>query len=156
MKYGDQTFIAKKFSKILFNKIKARAHEFDFLIAVPLHKKRLKKRKFNQTILLAKNLHKLSPNLAFYPDFLIRKKHTKAQAELRKKEREKNLKSAFVINAKFLQQIKGKNILLIDDVTTTGATLENCAKVLKRGGAAKITTLTLAKTFQTNRDDSFL
>lgn len=146
MKYGDQTFIAKKLSTLLFSKIKDQLGEFDLLVAVPLHKKRLQKRKFNQAVLLAKNLNKLAPQLIFSPDLLVRIKHTKSQSELRKKEREKNLKSAFVVNEKYRDLLKKKRVLLIDDVTTTSATLHNCAKTLKKAGVIKVTALTIAKT----------
>jgi ComF family protein len=115
-------------------------------VVVPLHKKRLLQRKFNQSALLAKNLQKLAPQLIFFSDFLIRTKHTKPQTTLKKKQRENNLKNAFALNEKYSNQVRGKNFLLIDDVTTTGATLENCAKVLKKHGAKKIVTLTIAKT----------
>jgi competence protein ComFC len=146
LKYRDQTFLAKKLSKILFSKIQSRINDFNLIIAVPLHKKRLQKRKFNQAVLLAKNIQKLEPRLEFFPDILIRTKYQKSQVELRKIDREKNLKTAFALNEKYRQIVKNKNILLLDDVMTTGATLQNCAKILKKSGAAKITVFTIAKT----------
>lgn len=146
LKYRDQTFVAKKFARLLFDKAKNEIAACDLIIAVPLHYKRLKKRKFNQAILLAKNLSKFAPEKKFYVDFLVRIKHTKPQVELKKKERENNLKNAFALNEKYLQLVRGKKIILIDDVTTTGATLENCAKVLKKSGAIEVVTLVIAKT----------
>jgi len=146
LKYRDQTFLAQKFAPLLLEKIKDQIPNSPIIIAVPLHKKRLQKRKFNQAILLAKNLQKLAPQLIFLPDFLIRTKHTKPQTALKKKERENNLKNVFALNEKYLDKVRGQNFLLIDDVTTTGATLENCARVLKKHGAKKITALTIAKT----------
>jgi ComF family protein len=151
LKYRDQTFLAQKFAPFLLEKIKNEIDILPIIVAVPLHKKRLQKRKFNQAVLLAKNLQKLAPQLDFFSDFLIRTKNTKPQATLRKKQRENNLKNVFAINKKYLNQVRGKNFLIIDDVTTTGATLENCAKVLKKHGAKKIIALTIAKTaFFTN------
>lgn len=146
LKYRDQSFLAKKFAKILFDKAKNEIATCDLMVAVPLHIKRLRKRKFNQAVLLCKNLLKFFPDKKFYPDFLFRVKNTVSQVELRKKQREKNLKRAFLVNKKYRDLVKNKKILLVDDVMTTGATLENCAKELKRRGAKEVTVLTIAKT----------
>lgn len=143
-KYRDTTYLAKKFARILFNRASSEIDKTDFIIAVPLHKKRLRKRKFNQAILLTKELSKLSKKEFFY-DFLLRIKNTTAQAGLRKKQREKNLRGAFALNEKYKEIVKGKKILLIDDVMTTGTTLENCAKVLKKSGAKEVNILVIAK-----------
>lgn len=146
LKFRDQTFLAQKFAKLLFDKSKNEIADCDFIIAVPLHVKRLKKRRFNQSVLLAKNLQKLAPQKEFYCDFLIRTKATKPQMELKKKDRESNLKNVFAVNEKYREMVRGKKIILLDDVFTTGATLENCAKVLKKHGAKKVVVLTIAKT----------
>lgn len=146
MKYRDKNFLAKKFAKILYEKIRSEIATYDLIVAVPLHQKRLRKRKFNQAVLLCRELLKFFPKKNFYPDFLIRVKNTKPQVELRKKEREKNLKRAFLVNKKYRDEVMGKKILLVDDVMTTGATLENCAKELKRRGAKEVVSLVVAKT----------
>lgn len=146
LKYYDATFLSKKFAKLLVEKIAPNAKNYDLIIAVPLHRKRLRTRKYNQSILLCKTIKRDFPHLKFYPDFLIRTKFSKTQTALNKKEREKNLENIFKINQKYIDLIKGKNILLIDDVITTGATLNNCAKVLKNVGCGKITIVTIAKT----------
>ena len=144
-KYRDTTYLSKKFAKILFDRYKNEIGACDFIVAVPLHKKRLRKRKFNQAVILGRDLAKLSEKRFFY-DLLLRIKNTTPQVELRKKQRQKNLKNAFRLNEKYSSNIIGKKILLIDDVTTTGTTLENCAEILKKFGAAKVVTLTIAKT----------
>ncbi len=146
LKYRDQTFLAQKFARLLLAKSKSELADCDFIVAVPLHLKRLQKRKFNQAVLLAKNLVKLAPTKKFFPDFLVRTKNTKPQIELRKKERENNLKNVFAVNKKYRELVRGKKILLIDDVMTTGATVENCAKTLKKCGARKVVVLTIART----------
>lgn len=146
LKYYNQTFIAKKIAKILANKIKNRLDEYDALIAVPLHRDRLRKRRYNQSHLICKELSKLFPQLAFYHDLMFRVKNTEPQSLLRRKQRKKNLKRAFLVNKKYRDFIKGKRILLLDDVITTGATLESCAKELKRRKAQEITVITVAKT----------
>jgi ComF family protein len=154
-KYNDATFTAKKLAPFLLNKVRHELNEIDLIVAVPLHKKRLRLRKFNQSLLLCRAMLQQVPTIKFpvcpveikfYPDFLLRIKNTKAQVELRRKQRKKNLNSAFAVNKKYFQSLAGKRILLVDDVITTGATLNNCAKVLKKMGAQKVIVLTVAKT----------
>ena len=77
---------------------------------------------------------------------MLRIKNTTAQVALKQKQRQRNLKSAFALNPKYFAIVKDKKILLIDDVMTTCATLENCAKILKKSGAKNVTVLTIAKT----------
>ena len=146
LKYQDQSFISKKLAKILYQRTIQEVNDFDIIISVPSHKKQLMKRKYNQATMLAKQYSKLIKNRNFYSDFLIKVKHTNPQTNLRKKERENNLNKAFELNKKYHSLIKNKRILLIDDVTTTGATLNNCAKILKKNGASKVFALTIAKT----------
>lgn len=145
LKYHEQTLIAKKLSKLLIARSQNEINNSDIVVPVPLHIKRLRKRKFNQAILLAKSLVK-NQKIIFFPDLLIRTKNTKPQVELRKKERETNLKGAFALNIKYQSPIKGKNILLVDDVVTTGTTLEECAAILKKHGAKRVIAITIAKT----------
>lgn len=146
LKYKDQGYLAKKFGKILADRIKKENIEFDLIVAVPLHLERLKKRKFNQAVFLAKALKKYFPDSKFYPDLLFRVKNTPSQTKLTKKQRIKNMKRAFMVNKKYRDYVKDKNILLIDDIMTSGATLENCTKELKRRKAKSITVATIAKT----------
>lgn len=115
------------------------------IVNVPLHKNKKRKRGFDQTELLAKKLAKRL-SLPYYP-LLIRIKDNKAQAKLDKKAREKNVLDIFAINKKTaLRQAQGgSNILLIDDVTTTGSTLNQAAKILRANNYQKITCLVLAK-----------
>ena len=145
-KYRDQSFLAKKFAKILFDKFKKEIAGCDLIVAVPLHPNRLKTRKFNQAVLLAKNLVKFLPESKFHPDLLFRIKDTAPQVNLKKEERKKNLKRGFLINQKYRDLVRDKKVLLIDDVMTTGATLENCAKELKRRKAKEVVVLVIAKT----------
>lgn len=144
LKYRDTTYLAKKLAKFLYNKTKSELENIDLVVAVPLHAKKLRQRKFNQSTLLAKELAKLL-NKEFSHDFLIKDQNTKPQASLTKKERQQNLKNAFKLNLKYQETVKNKNILLIDDVITTGSTLEACSKVLKKHGANDIVVLTVAK-----------
>ncbi len=142
LKYNDQTFLAKKFARILQTKFKEEIANCDIICAVPLHKKRLQKRKFNQAILIAKNLDKKK----LVNSLLWRLSDTIPQVKLKQKQREKNLKKAFLVNKKYRNFVRGKKILLIDDVMTTGTTIDNCAKTLKKFGAMEVVVLTVAKT----------
>lgn len=142
LKYRDQTFLAKKFAGILAKKIKSEIEDCDILCIAPLHINRLRKRKFNQVAIIAKSLCQEK----FIPDLLWRVVDTIPQVQLRKKQREKNLKKVFLVNRKYRELVKGKKILLLDDVMTTGATLDNCAKVLKKCGAKKVIVAVIAKT----------
>jgi len=118
------------------------------LIPVPLHPKRLKYRGFNQADLIVKELAKVW-NLDLSNKILFRTKFSKPQAELSKKERLDNTKNMFATNPKLLKisdkPLKDKNIILVDDVWTTGSTAQACAGVLKKLGVAKIWTVTLAR-----------
>jgi ComF family protein len=116
--------------------------EYSLLIPVPLHIKRLRERGFNQSLLLARKLgrkHRLPVNFSL----LKRHKFTLTQTGLNKTEREKNIKGAFIVEDR--QEISGKSIILIDDVYTTGGTINECAKVLLKAGAEKVAALTLAR-----------
>lgn len=112
---------------------------------VPLHKLRENWRGFNQSALLGKSLaEKL--DLKFEEKLLKRVKNTKPQVDLKGEARQENIKDAFLINPKFqAPNSKCQNILLIDDLVTTGATLQNCAKALKHAGTKEVWALTLAR-----------
>ena len=115
----------------------------DLLLPVPLHRLRLIKRRYNQSALLVKNLSLKTGIEADYFS-LLRTQNTIPQVELSGLARRHNLQSAFKV--KNVEKIQNKNIVLVDDVTTTGATLNECAKVLKNVGAGNIYALTLART----------
>jgi len=117
-------------------------HGVDVIIPVPLHYARLFKRKYNQSAVLAAELSKLSKIPADYKA-LSKIRHTTPQIECSGKQRSKNVKNAFQVV--FPERIKGKRIVLIDDVYTTGATLTECARALKAAGAKSIDTLTIAR-----------
>lgn len=142
-KYGDAIHFMPHLAKILH--AKTQHIKADFIIPVPLHYKRLVSRRYNQAGLLASGLGKVSKRYAFL-DALIRKKNTPPQAGLIRIERNKNIAGAFGVNPKHAHILKGKNVILVDDVMTTGATIEECAKVLKKCGVKNIYTATIART----------
>ncbi len=114
----------------------------DLLVPVPLHPKKQRLRGFNQTEIMARAISELSK--IRYQNALQRTVHTESQARSKSRsERLSKLQSAFALNVE-RRQIEGKNILLIDDVCTTGTTLNECAKILKVSGAKTVTALVLA------------
>jgi ComF family protein len=111
----------------------------DLLVPVPLHLKRLKQRGFNQALFLARGF----PQVPLGREAVVRLRHTVPQVELKPKERRDNVKGAFAVPDPAL--VKDKNVLLLDDVYTTGATVRECAKVLRRAGARRVEVLTVAR-----------
>jgi ComF family protein len=110
------------------------------VVSVPLHKKRLQWRGFNQAELIA-NIFCRHFGLKLKSSLLIRKRYTKPQMRLKKEKRLKNLLSAFAYNG---ENLKHRPVILIDDVATTGSTLNECAKVLKQNGASEVWGLVVA------------
>jgi ComF family protein len=113
----------------------------DLLIPVPLHTRRLRERGFNQALLLVRELSRRT-GIPYRKSILQKKKSTIPQVNLSGAEREKELRGTFHVIGK--EELSGLSVLLIDDVYTTGATVNECSKVLLRGGAKKVDVLTLA------------
>jgi len=114
---------------------------FDLLIPVPLHTQRLRERGFNQALLLVKELSRRT-RIPYRKTILQKKKPTIPQVNLSGAERERGLRGAFQVIGK--EELLGKSVLLVDDVYTTGATVNECSKVLLRGGTERVGVLTLA------------
>ena len=115
------------------------------LIPVPLSKEKLEKRGYNQTEILAKEIVKLdnAVNLICFPDIVIKSKDTEDQSSLKTRARRlKNLNGCFEVISP--EKAKGRDIIIIDDVTTTGATLKEMKKVLKKSGAGKVKAFAVA------------
>lgn len=144
LKFGGGKDVAEKLSKLLVNMLKTSGDDYlsvDIVVPVPLSNARIKERGYNQTEELAKYVS-LSLNKPLMTDILIKKTDTKHQVDLQRHERLLNLKGAFYADTR----VKGKNILLIDDIYTTGATANETTKVLKEAGADKIFFVSLART----------
>ena len=140
-KYNGKTYGLASLAK-LAEQIEPPVAQTDLIIPVPLHPKRLRERGFNQSLLMARAFfphaqHKIKPEL------LIRHKWTEPQTALSGINRRRNLKGSFSVTNP--TQLKNKSVLLIDDVFTTGSTANECARILKKGGASKIHVLTLAR-----------
>lgn len=139
LKYNDRTDLADPLAELISAKVDL---EYDLIVPVPLHPKRLKERGYNQSALLAK---KIAKDTGFKCVFnaLLKKENSAHQVGYSAKERVENVKGTFMLSPSV--DIKGKDVLLIDDVITTGATLNECAKVLKENGAGRVDVMTLAR-----------
>ena len=113
----------------------------DFIIPMPLHKTKLREREFNQAEILSMHIAK-EFNKDSISNILLRHRQTKTQTELKNKDRFLNVANSFSVDSR--SDLKGKNILLIDDVLTTGATSSEAALALKKAGAQTVFVLTLA------------
>lgn len=120
----------------------------DILVPVPLHLSRLKQRGFNQSYLLARHIGK-QLDIPVLKQAIIRQRATPKQAGLKQRARQQNLRGAFKLDShgsESTKQIRGKHIVIVDDVITTGSTLHEVARVLSRAKPARITLLAIAKT----------
>lgn len=122
----------------------ALVQEADLICAVPLHRWRLLKRGYNQAGLLASGIAR-GINSKAIPDLLRRDRRTISQGGLSRSGRQRNVRGAFSVSPRWRSRIEGKRILLIDDVFTTGATIGECCRVLRRAGAAQVDVLCAAR-----------
>lgn len=143
-KYGDRLHAITTFTPWLMRAGAQLIVASDIIIPVPLHRRRLWQRRFNQSALLATALAK-SCALPTLAAGLLRTRHTQPQKGLSRNERYKNVATAFAVNPRHAQDISGKRVLLIDDVFTSGATLNACTRALRGAGATQVNVLTLAR-----------
>ncbi len=141
LKYKNKKYLGKAFASFLVEKYKEAGWSVDCVIPVPLSPARAKWRGYNQSELLAKEFCK-QLDLPLRTDILYKIMDTESQASLNLQERKKNLLSSFEVPDK--SSVKGKSVLVIDDVMTTGATLNACATALIKAKASKIYVLTIA------------
>ena len=139
LKYNNKTYMSKYIAQIMKEKLELDNIKFDYILFVPLHKKRMKERGFNQAEKIAKNLS----NLLNIPmiDKIDRKCNTRRLYILNKKDRIKELKNAFTLKYS-KDNLKNKNILLVDDIFTTGSTVNEISKLLRFEGVNKIFIMT--------------
>ena len=142
LKHGDQTHLAGAFGRWMHRAGGEVLAGADLLMPVPLHWTRLFGRRFNQAALLAQAVHAAGgPPVA--ADWLVRRRRTPSQGLLGPAARARNVRGAFALRGG--REVAGKRVVLIDDVLTTGATAEECARMLRRAGAASIGVLVLAR-----------
>jgi len=143
-KYADQTHITRTLAGWMMRTGEELLKDTDLILPVPLHPRRLLWRRYNQAALLAQSLSKLTGTPALV-GALQRRRATTAQGK-GYKARHENVKGAFAVNPALAAQLAGKTILLVDDVYTSGATIRECTKVLKKAGVTAVNVVTLART----------
>jgi len=144
LKYGDELHVVPSMLPFLRQagaEILARA---DVLTPVPLARWRLWRRRYNQAALLGAALASAT-GIAHQPDLLRRTRHTPPQGGLDRKQRQRNVQGAFAVNPAYADTIVNRTVVLVDDVLTTGATANECARALLAAGAARVDVLTLAR-----------
>ena len=143
-KFNDKSYIYLTFVNFLLKneKIFENIKKYDKIITVPISKKRLKTRGYNQSYLIAKEIAKRT-NLELVNNCLIKTKNIVEQSKLNKEERKQNIQGVYELKNKKL--VKNKKILLIDDIYTTGSTVNECSKILSQGEPTEIGVLVLAK-----------
>lgn len=143
-KYKGKDYLALPLSRLMAEYIREYnlpMQYLDYIVPVPLHTTRLREREFNQAQILSRHISR-EFNKALLEDLLVRIRPTKTQTGLENSERWLNVKKSF--SAKNKDSVKGKNLLLVDDVLTTGATCSEAALALKEAGANIVFVLTLA------------
>lgn len=143
-KYGRRVSLGKPLGRLMAQGCKEFLKEcaVDMILPVPLHPKRLRWRGFNQSVLLARQVSR-EYDIPLDPFVVYRSKETPPQTQLTEAERRKNVRGVFSLNPQ--KPIDGKRVLLVDDVYTSGATVNECSRCLKQGGAKEVYVLTLAR-----------
>jgi ComF family protein len=150
LKYQQQLIAGELLASLLLKSVllrysKQQLSQFDFLLAVPLHKKKLRQRGFNQAQIICDYLHQ-HLNIPIMGNNIKRVKETMPQEGLTINKREANLRAAFAYDETLKLNLKGKNVVIIDDVVTTGATINSLCKLLKKRGANSITIFCICRT----------
>lgn len=144
-KHGDRLDMTPQLADWLARALRRRhMEEADLIVPVPLHRRRLLARRYNQAAVLARAL---SPCLSIpaVVDLLCRVRATPSQGGLGRDARRQNVKGAFAVREKYGESLSGRDVLLVDDVMTTGATLDVCAQALKKAGARRVTAVVIAR-----------
>lgn len=149
LKYYGHADVAETIAEIMYDRMTAEFSPdelfamYDMLLPVPVHRHKLNIRGFNQAGIIADAFAALS-GIRAEPDLLIRTRETRMMRSLSPEERRENIRGAFEIRPRRKPDIAGRSLLIIDDIYTTGATIDEIARVLKAAGAAKVDFLTFA------------
>lgn len=142
-KYRGKAYIGKKLGDILYDRISLEGLTVDYIVPVPMYKKKEQKRGYNQAALMAKRLGRRMET-PYVKGMLVRQRDTKPMRGLNPAQRFENLQDAFAISPNNSYNIEGKRILLIDDIYTTGSTADACADALRKGGVGQVFVLSFA------------
>jgi ComF family protein len=146
LKYYDRTELAPAIAQLIHQNYKDIVSQADIICPIPLHPNRLKKRRYNQSLLIAKYLAKLSGK-ELKGGLLVRIRDIPSQSGLNRQQRFSNVYQAFQVTERCKHKLEGKNILIVDDVITTGATLDECACTLKKCKVEQIIGMSFARSY---------
>ena len=149
-KFSDRPEIARMLARLMMMAGRELLADDAVLVPVPLHRWRLLGRRFNQAAEIGRVLEKFCGH-ALWLGALIRTRATRQQIGLTRAGRRRNLRGAFAVAPNYKKRLIGKRVILLDDVLTTGATVETCAKVLLRAGAQQVDVLTVARVVMPER-----
>jgi ComF family protein len=152
LKYGRDIGLGEALSGHLIDLFENTNWNVDCVLPVPLGKYRLSERGYNQAALLAKPLA-IGVSILYNPQALSRIRENKSQVDLNYNQRRMNVAGAFMANSDY---VKDKRVLVVDDITTSGSTLDACALALCEGGASKVYCLTVARAGFSRRDPQLL
>jgi len=144
-KFKNKPYLGKMFSEFFVKNEKMCGffEKYDIIIPVPMTNKKIKERGYNQTEIIAKIISQNITNITMQKNVLIKYKNNKVQSQLNKEQRQQNVQNVYeLINEEI---IKNKNILILDDIYTTGATCNECVKTLRNAQPKKIGIITIAK-----------
>jgi ComF family protein len=141
LKYKSNLGLGEFFAEPLVRILKTEAWDFDAIIPIPLSKNHLRQRGYNQAQIIAKPISLLMGKILL-ENAVVRIKETTSQVALSPQERYSNLRDAFLVNP---AKLKARRVLVVDDVATTGATLNSCSEALKAAGIDKVYCITVAK-----------
>jgi len=144
LKHADRTDLAPLFARWIGRAARELIAEADAVAPVPLHPSRLLSRRYNQAAEIARPLARTA-GVAYLPDALVRRRATDTQGGKSGSGRKRNVAGAFEVPPRKAAQVAGKRILLVDDVLTTGATAEGCARALKSAGALRVDVAIVAR-----------
>ena len=150
LKYQQQLVAGELLAQLLLKSIQLRytqkeLSQFDFLLAVPLHPKKLQQRGFNQAQIICDSLHQ-QLQIPILTNQVLRNKQTTAQEGLSISKRKANLRDAFIYNEHSPESLTGKNVVIVDDVVTTGATINSLCRVLQKTGVNSVTVFCICRT----------
>ncbi|MGI8841455.1 MAG: ComF family protein [Caulobacteraceae bacterium] len=144
LKHADRTDLCGLFARWIARAAADILPDLDAVVPVPLHRWRLLRRRYNQAAEIARPLARQA-RLAYFPDALARIRPTQSQGGRSGSGRRRNVAGVFQVAPSWRSRVEGRRLLLIDDVLTTGATAEGCARALKRAGAARVDMAVIAR-----------
>ena len=150
LKHADRTDLSGLFAHWLSRAAADLLPDIDAVVPVPLHPLRLLRRRYNQAAEIARPLARRA-GLAYFPGALVRRRATGSQAGRSGEARRRNVSGVFEAPRAWAERIRGRNLLLVDDVLTTGATVESCALALKAAGAARVDVAVIARVKELTR-----